>query len=391
MTRPPISDPRENEPLKPHTTFRIGGPARYFWEALDARGASEIAAFARRQSLPIFVLGGGSNVLVSDRGFEGVVLHPSGAGGETGLERGIEIAAAAGANIETLGEDADRVRLRIHAGEPWDRAVAYAVSRGWWGIENLSHIPGQSGAALVQNIGAYGQQLSDVLEGAEVLEFRTDAARHLQSNECGLGYRQSIFNADRKGHFLILSITLKLSKRPQPNLRYRDVSAYFAERSISAPSQLEIRQAIIAIRDRKFPYPREERGGNAGSFFKNPTLTPAEFHALEERLRARFGADRNLRLAELRSRSAAEEPVKVPAAFLIDLCGLKGLEIGRAQVNPSQPLVILNLGGATADDVLRLAGRVRHAVDRETGVKLQLEPQLVGFTCTERDRYLAVD
>ena len=389
MTRPPTSGPRENEPLKPHTTFKIGGPARYFWEARDARDASEVAAFARRQSLPVFVLGGGSNVLVSDRGFKGVVLHPSSAGGETSLEPGVGVAV--GADIETLREDADSVGLRIRAGEPWDRAVACAVSRGWWGIENLSHIPGQSGAALVQNIGAYGQQLSDVLEGAELLEFGTGVARQAPSSECGLGYRQSMFNTGRKGDFLILSIALKLSKRAQPNLRYRDVSAYFAERAVASPSQAEIRQAIIAIRDRKYPYPREERGGNAGSFFKNPTLSPAEFRALEERLRARFGVDQDPRLAELRSRSASGEPVKVPAAFLIDLCELKGFEMGRAQVNPSQPLVILNLGGATADDVLRLAGHVRRAVYRETGVKLELEPELVGYTREERDHYLVVD
>ncbi|HEY6291684.1 MAG TPA: UDP-N-acetylmuramate dehydrogenase [Terriglobia bacterium] len=366
-------DIRENGLLKPHTTFKIGGPARYFASVSDAGQVGEAIAFARRQSLPIFVLGGGSNILVSDQGFDGLVLHPSSRG------------------VEKVGEDAEGARLRIHAGEPWDDAVEHAVGRGWWGIENLSHIPGQSAAALVQNIGAYGQQLSDVLESAEVLELPTGGVHDLQSNECGLSYRRSIFNTGRKGDFLILGITLRLSTRPQPNLGYRGVRAYFDERSIAAPSQLEIRQAIIAIRDRKFPYPREERGGNAGSFFKNPTLSPTKFQDLEERVQARFGADQGSELAELRDRSAGGESVKIPAALLIDLCRLKGFEIGRARVNPSQPLVILNLGGATADDVLRLAGHVRRTVYRETGVRLDLEPELVGFAPGDRERYLGLD
>jgi UDP-N-acetylmuramate dehydrogenase len=358
---------QENEPLKPYTTFKIGGPARYFASVSKAGQIRSAMAFSHQKRLAVFVLGGGSNILVSDRGFDGLVLHPAMEG------------------ISTTDENSEHVSLRVAAAEPWDSTVAYAVSHGWWGIENLSHIPGQTGAALVQNIGAYGQQLSDVFESAEVLELTSGEVRSFRPADAELGYRRSIFNTDRKGDFLILSITLRLSKRPQPNLHYQDVKAYFNERAMPNPSQAEIRQAVITIRDGKFPFPREERGGNAGSFFKNLILTAAEYATLETRVSSRFGAASLSRLAELRKLSWSQDAIRIPAAFLISACGLKGYEIGGAKVNPTQPLVILNQGGATADEVMQLAGHIRRTLFRETGVRLSLEPELVGFSDDERE------
>ena len=376
MIKPPIDSSlsiRENEALRPYTTFKIGGPARYFASVSDAEQVWTAMTFARENGQAVFILGGGSNILVSDRGFDGLVLHP----------------VMEGASV--VDEDSEQVSLRIAAGEPWDSTVAHAVSHGWWGTENLSHIPGQSGAALVQNIGAYGQQLSDVLEATEVLELATGELQDLGPTDIELGYRRSIFNTNCRDDFFILSVTLRLSKRPRPNLQYQDIKTYFNEDAISNPSQAEIRQAIISIRDQKFPFPREERGGNAGSFFKNPTLTAAEYEALEARVSSRFGAGPLARLAELRKLSPSEDAIRVPAAFLISMCGLKGREIGDAKVNPTQPLVILNQGGATADDVLRLAGHIRRTVHRETGVKLTLEPELVGFSDEGRENYLGIE
>lgn len=369
--------------LKPYTTFKIGGPARCLCTVTTPQQVRDAIGLARAQSLTIFVLGGGSNILVSDAGFRGCVIHPA----HTGIDI-VESDAAPGAGGASL-------RLRIAAGEPWDRTVGFTVERGWWGIENLSHIPGQSGAALVQNIGAYGQQLSDVFERAEVLSMPDGGLQILAAAECGLGYRRSVFNSARRGEFLIWSITLSLNPKPQPQLSYRDVRAYFAERDNRQPSHREIREAIIQIRDRKFPFPREERGGNAGSFFKNPALDPEAWQSLETRITARFGESGKAGFAEVRRRlnltgSAPAGPMNVPAAFLIDICGLKGFEAGRAQVNPSQPLVILNQGGATADDVLRVAGHVRRTVHRETGVVLELEPELVGFGPEDVRRYLSL-
>jgi UDP-N-acetylmuramate dehydrogenase len=353
------------EPLKPYTTFKIGGPARYFVHAAsmdDFRGALVVA---EKQALPLFVLGGGSNILVSDRGFDGVVLHPT--------CRGIEI----------LHEDAEAVTLEVNAGEPWDDLVQHAVERNWWGIENLSHIPGQAGAALVQNIGAYGQQASDVVQSAEVVEIATAQTRVLSAADCGLGYRRSIFNTTARGKLIIVGLTLRLGKHGRPQLDYPDVRAYFQERGIAQPSLTEIRQAIISIRDRKFPFPREERGGNAGSFFKNLSLLETEYAELRAMLRRNFPPGELARLEEMRNRFPATDRTKIPAAFLIEICGLKGHRIGGALVNETQPLVLLNQGGATAQDVIALAQHVRKTVRAQTGIALAIEPELVGFTMQE--------
>lgn len=357
-------------PLKPHTTFKVGGPARYFAEVRTASEIREAMAFAKSNGLAVFVLGGGSNILVSDHGFDGLVVHPAMKG------------------LEVIREDAHAVSLRASSAEAWDDVVAYTVEQGWWGIENLSHIPGQAGAALVQNIGAYGQQLSDVAENAEVIDLATGEVKTVASEGCGLGYRTSMFNSTHKGLFLILGLTLRLSKYEQPNLQYADVRKYFGD-GVAPPAQREIRQAIILIRDAKFPFPREERGGNAGSFFKNLVLTPQEYGVLESRFRANFDASEVARLRALRDRFAAGAAVKIPTAFLIEVCRLKGHQVGRARAHVSQPLVLLNQGGATARDILTLAGRIRRAIYEKTGAKISLEPELVGFEPGEAERYLA--
>ncbi len=356
---------KEAEPLKPYTTFKIGGPARYFARAAsieEFRGVSELAG---KLSLPLFVLGGGSNILVSDSGFEGVVVHPACRG------------------IEVLHEDAETVTLEVNAAETWDGLVQHAVERNWWGIENLSHIPGQAGAALVQNIGAYGQQASDVVQSARVLEIATGAPHVLSAADCGFGYRRSILNTTARGKLIIAGLTLRLARHGGPKLDYPDLRDYFRERGVKQPSLHEIRQAIISIRDRKFPFPREERGGNAGSFFKNLVLLESEYEALREMLRRNFPPRDLTRLEEMQNRFPAQDRIKIPTAFLISICGLKGYRIGGAQVNETQPLVLLNQGGATAQDVIALAQHVRKTVRARTGMAIALEPELVGFTHQE--------
>ena len=369
---PPQSGPigpkiREAEPLKPYTTFKIGGPARYFVRAAtleDFRAASHLAI---GNSLPLFILGGGSNILVSDRGFDGVVAHPA--------SRGIKVAS----------EDGESITLEVSAAETWDDLVRYAVEHGWWGIENLSHIPGQAGAALVQNIGAYGQQVSDVVQSAEVLEIATGATRVLNSAECCFGYRRSIFNTSARGKLIIVGLVLRLAKRGVPHLDYPDVRGYFRDRGIAAPSLAEIRQAIISIRDSKFPFPREERGGNAGSFFKNLSLSSYECEALQGNIQRNFSPQELAKLEEVRNRFPSAGRIRIPTAFLISICGLKGSTVGGAKVNETQPLVLLNEGGATAEDVITLARHVRRTVWAKTGMKIEIEPELVGFSEEELD------
>lgn len=362
---------QENVSLKPFTTFKIGGPARFFASISCVEQIGQALEFAAAHRLPIFVLGGGSNLLISDEGIEALVLHP--------VSQGIAVRS------EQNGE----VSIVIEAGEPWDRVVARAVESGWWGIENLSHIPGNAGAAAVQNIGAYGRQLSDVLESIDATELSSGALRTFQAVECGLGYRRSIFNTSHKGRFLILKLTLRLSLAPTPRLDYPDLAAWFSERNAKPPALTEIRSAIIAIRDRKFPFPREEKNGNAGSFFKNVTLTPEAYERLAARVDANFGLSALNRLQEIRHRFPTSP--RIPTAFLIELCGLKGFRSGKAAVSETQPLVLLNQGGATARGVLSLARHVRQIVHQQTGIQVDIEPELAGFEPEELADYMAVE
>lgn len=361
---------RTNEPLKSWTTFKIGGPAKLFAEVRTPEDFRQALAYASERRLPIFVLGGGSNILVSDRGFDGLVIHPTGKG--VSVEEG----------------DAGAPRLQIAAGEMWDEVARFAVERSLWGIENLSHIPGQSGAALVQNIGAYGQQISDVLESAEVMAIETGASRTLSASECRFGYRRSIFNTTERNRFAIQSLTLRLKRSGEPNLKYPDVAAWFGGSGTAWPAIGEIREAIIRIRDSKFPYPREEKGGNAGSFFKNLHLSKEEFERLRSNIRKNFHSAELARLDQFRSRSSPPGPMRIPTAFLMEICGLKGYRSGGAQVNESQPLVLLNQGGANAADVLAIAAQVRRTIHERTGMTVDLEPELVGFDAREIDEIL---
>ncbi|MGH9439517.1 MAG: UDP-N-acetylmuramate dehydrogenase [Terriglobia bacterium] len=359
-----------NHPLKPYTTFKIGGPARYFAEIRVPSDLTQALEFADSKRVQTFVLGGGSNLLISDQGLDALVLHPARAG------------------VTAEEKSTKRVLLRVEAGEPWDRLAAYAVENNWWGIENLSHIPGLAGAAVVQNIGAYGQQLSDALQEVQVADLRTGATSQLTAAECGLAYRKSIFNSSHKGRYLILNLTLRLDRDPRPNLEYHDVKAWFKDLGTRQPTLAKIRQAIIAIRDAKFPYPREEKGGNAGSFFKNVTLSQEEYEALDQRFQDHFNREQLSRLRELRQRSAARRDIRISTAFLIEACGLKSHRIGRAIVNERQPLVLLNEGGATARDVLLLARHIRQTVFAQTDLKISIEPELAGFTPLELAEYV---
>ncbi len=354
-----------NYPLKAYTTFKIGGPARYFTELRTPSELTEALEFADSKELQIFILGGGSNLLISDRGLDALVLHPC----RTGLR------------VEE-SSNGQQVRLQVQAAEPWDRLVAYAVKNNFWGIENLSHIPGQAGAAAVQNIGAYGQQISDVLQDVLVAELRTGATSRLSASECGLAYRKSIFNSTQKRRYLILEINLRLTRDPRPNLGYAAVKLWFERLGTGEPSLLQIREAIVAIRDAKFPYPRTEKGGNAGSFFKNLMLTQEDYEALEQRFRDDFNGEWLTRLRELRRLSTSSQ-IRMPTAFLIEACGLKGHRMGGAVVNERQPLVLLNEGGASARDVLLLARHIRQTIFAATGLKISIEPELAGFTPSE--------
>jgi UDP-N-acetylmuramate dehydrogenase len=349
----------ENVLLAPYTTFKIGGPARFFCVVSDQFDALEAYEFAKKNNLKTFVLGGGSNLLVSDEGFDGLVLNVA--------NKGIEIANA---------PESSDVYLKVGSGEVWDDLVKFAVSNGWWGIENLSHIPGLAGAIAVQNVGAYGQEAKSVIESVVVFNRLTGQIQSLSNADCGFSYRGSIFNSSAKGKYIIFHIVLKLQKAGHANTSYRDLREIFGANS---PSLTKIREAVIGIRDKKFPFPVAAKMGNAGSFFKNPVLSSAEFGSLKNKVSTIFGQNSSQELEKKMFTDAGQ--IKVPAAYLIELCGLKSIEFGGAAINENQPLVIINkTGKASAKDVMGLATLVNQTVLAKTGIDLKFEPELVGFS-----------
>ncbi|MBI3231592.1 MAG: UDP-N-acetylmuramate dehydrogenase [Candidatus Doudnabacteria bacterium] len=358
---------QENVLLAPYTTFKIGGLARFFCVVKDQFDALNAYEFAREKNLEVFVLGGGSNVLISDKGFDGLVAKVENKG------------------IEIVNEDAISITLKIASGEAWDEVVKFAVTNNWWGVENLSHIPGSSGAIAVQNVGAYGQESSNLIKSVTVFNKHTHQILELNNAQCGFSYRKSIFNTTERGEYIIFYVTLKLSKSPSPILSYRDLKNRFGGQE---PAIEAIRQAVIEIRDKKYPFPVKAKFGNAGSFLKNPVLNTVEFQNLKAHAERAFSSDA---VNALETRAFEEnDHLKVPAAFLMEICGLKDLEEGGAKINRNQPLVIINkTGNASAKDVIKLANTVIKTVFEKTGIKLIIEPELVGFSKDDLDAIMS--
>jgi UDP-N-acetylmuramate dehydrogenase len=365
----------QNRSLKPLTTFKIGGPARYFIGLVDSVELAKAFEFAESRSLRVLILGGGSNMLISDRGFEGLVVQVANRG----------IVAQTSVCDPIPGSQTDVcTTIRIASGEIWDEVVKFAVEHHLWGIENLSRIPGRAGAVAVQNVGAYGQEIKDLLVNVEVFDRTTKSFRTLSNEECQFTYRKSIFNTTEKGRYIILYTTIALSDSRKPNLSYPDVIKWFEGNP--EPTLEEIREAIKEIRDRKFPFPAESIEGNAGSFFKNSLLSQEQYIELEKQFKKNL-LDHLERLRSIRARSEGPE-IKIPSAFILEACDLKGFRRGNVQLNPTQPVVMLNgTGEATANEVLSVVKEVRAIVKSKTGLHLYTEPELIGFSADELRRY----
>lgn len=351
----------ENVSLAPYTSFFIGGKTKYFCEVANLSELAEAFDFAKKNKLNTFLLGGGSNILVSDNGFDGLVIRL--------VEQGIKI----------VDENEHEAIVEISAGQQWDSVVQFAVTHNLWGIENLSHIPGNSGAFAVQNVGAYGQEASQVVESVAVYDTETEKVVGLTNTQCKFQYRASIFNREEHGRYVILSLHLKLQKQGQPNLSYGDVAKYFGEKSPGEISLGDLRQAIIEIRNRKYPFPVSAQTGSAGSFFRGPIITHKAWPDFESSLSKHFGTRIATDLDAMKNRLEVPQGFKTPTAYLIDICGFKGLQVGGAIVNPDQAAVILNTGTATAEDVLDLFFAVQQGVMDKSGITLEHEPEFVGF------------
>jgi UDP-N-acetylmuramate dehydrogenase len=341
----------ENVALAPLTTFGIGGAARYFVEALDEKTVPEAVHWAKEKNLPLFVLGGGSNLLVADAGFQGLVI-------KVGI-CGIDWMTA---NVKTI--------VRAGAGEEWDRLVELAVERGLAGIECLSGIPGSVGGTPVQNVGAYGQEVSEVVASVRVYDRNSDRIVELSREECGFTYRTSIFNTIAKDRYVLLSVAFTLSQDSAPAIRYPDMLREFDGKA-GAPTLSDVRAAVRRIRQRKAMLLVEGDPDcrSAGSFFKNPIISEQQFMELQ-----------SIAGPEVPRYPVSHGKVKTAAAWLIERAGFsKGYSLGPVGLSTKHTLALVNKGGAKAEDVLRLAREIRTRVRDSFGIELMPEPVLLGF------------
>jgi UDP-N-acetylmuramate dehydrogenase len=350
---------RENAPLAPFTTLRIGGAARFFAEARSEDDLLVAFEFAERRQLPIFILGGGSNVLIADDGFPGLVAR-------------VALESVAWRN------EGEKVLVTVGAGEDWDQLVAQCVERDLAGVECLSGIPGSVGGTPVQNVGAYGQEVSETIVSVRVFDRLERRFVELSNAECQFSYRASLFNTTIRDRYVVLAVTYALKPHGDPALRYPDVKNFFADAAVK-PSLREVRDAVRAIRVRKAMLitPDDPDCRSAGSFFKNPVVTLETFARIEAAAK-----EQGLLRADERAPSfpASEGKVKVPAAWLIERAGFqKGYNRGRVGISSKHTLAIVNRGGATAREVIELAREIRERVSERFGVPLTPEPVFVGF------------
>lgn len=348
--------PQENIPLAPLTTFHIGGPARFFVEARTASEVQEAVAHARANNLPLFVLGGGSNLVVSDSGWPGLVLK----------------VAIAGIDRRAALNDEGKVVFDVGAGESWDRFVSHAVVAQCAGVECLSGIPGSVGGTPVQNVGAYGQEVAETIESVEVFDTRDGQIRELCNEACGFAYRSSIFNTTERGRFIILRVTYALTSGGEPHLEYADLKRHFAGRE-ARPNLAETREAVRHIRALKgmLIVPGDPDSQSAGSFFKNPILSAEQHKELQERAAAKG--------LSIPSFPALESKKKVSAAWLVEKSGFaRGYGFGHVGISTKHALAIVNRGGATAAEVIALKDQIQQRVEEIWGVRLEPEPVFVG-------------
>jgi UDP-N-acetylmuramate dehydrogenase len=348
-------------PLAPFTTLGVGGPARFFCEVRSEAEVEQAAQFARQRNLPLFVLGGGSNLLVSDMGFDGVVMRVGAADSKHECREG------------------DSVLLEVGAGENWDDIVLDAVDKGYAGIECLAGIPGDVGGTPVQNVGAYGQEVAETILQVRAYDLETRTFVDLDHEACHFGYRRSLFNTDARGRYIVIAVTYKLRAGGEPALRYADVKRHFAaqmERG-EKPTLRQVYDAVRSIREQKGMLAGQggPDGRSAGSFFKNPVIESATLPQIALRAACRP--------EEVPQYPAGDGRIKLAAAWLIEQSGFhKGFAMGRAAISSRHTLALVNLGDTTAAELIALRDAVRTAVETKFPLQLEQEPVMLGFPST---------
>jgi UDP-N-acetylmuramate dehydrogenase len=353
---------KENQPLAPFTTFGIGGPARWFVQAASEADIAEAVAWAQSRGANLFILGGGSNLLVSNRGFDGLVLR----------------VALMGIGSSDVGTD--RI-YRCAAGENWDASVERATRDNCAGIECLAGIPGTVGGTPVQNVGAYGQEVSSTIDRVRAFDLTLREFVEFTAAECEFTYRRSRFNSTDRNRFIVTRVDYRLTRGGAPTLRYADLQRAFADLTHDAPTLTEVASAVRRIRQSKgmLIVEGDPDCRSAGSFFKNPIVTAEHadrIAAANAKPLPRYPAGPGPEIAG----PDCANLVKLPAAWLIEQAGFrKGYALGPAAISSRHTLALVNRGTAGASDILALATEIRAAVEDQFGIQLEMEPVLVGL------------
>ena len=329
--------------LKGHNTFGIDATCKRFIEFNSVAELDEVLSQLTVADQPLLLLGGGSNLLLT-QDFAGTVLHSN----------------IKGHSVETQG---DNILVKFGSGEIWDNVVDLCVKNGWYGLENLSYIPGEVGASAVQNIGAYGVEAKDFIYRVEAVEIATGKHVEFNNADCEYAYRQSRFKKEWKNKYVVTYVTYRLSKHFVPDLEYGNIRSQLAQRHIEQPTAQQLREVIIDIRKAKLPDPHVE--GNAGSFFMNPVVSVETYKTL-------FAL-----YADMPHYKVDDAHIKIPAGWMIDQCGWKGKSLGRAGVHRNQALVLVNKCGATGNDIVRLCDAIRKDVKDRFGIDIMPEVNIV--------------
>ena len=329
--------------LKGHNTFGVDVSCRRFVEFEKAAEVTPFICSLKEEDKPLLLIGGGSNLLFTGD-FDGTVLHSAIKGVEYTTEDGF-------------------VLLKCGSGEIWDDIVSFCVEHGWYGMENLSLIPGEVGASAIQNIGAYGAEAKDVIWSVEAVDLETGLMVNIDQKDCDYGYRDSRFKHEWKNRYFITAVTYRLSQTFVPSLDYGNIRQKLTELGITKPNAHQLRDVIIDIRRSKLPDPEVE--GNAGSFFVNPVVSREKFLQLKRDYpdMPHYFVDQNRE--------------KIPAGWLIEQCGWKGKSLGRAGVHDRQALVLVNKGGATGKEVLQLCETVKADVLKRFGIEISSEVNII--------------
>lgn len=337
---------QENIPLKSYTTFKIGGPARYFVAVKNVAELREAINFSKEKRISFFVLGGGANILVSDAGYPGLVIKNE-------IKNKVCLDTLPGASLVIFG-----------AGEDWDQVVDYTISKNLYGLENLSGIPGTVGASPVQNIGAYGQEVKNVICSLKALDSETLEEEIFNNEDCYFSYRDSIFKRGENKRYIITEVSFVLKREAQVNIGYKDLQLFFLGKGIVKPSLKEVREAVLEIRSNKFPDLKTT--GLAGSFFKNLIIFQAEFIKLKGQY------------PNIPGFAEPNDKVKVPLAWILDnICNLKGYKENKVGLYEKQPIILVNFGEATEKEVSKFAEKIFAKVKEKINLDIEWEVEKI--------------